>query len=889
MQTRSFAAALITLIATTTTSVAQWTVTNLHPAGGAWSYAYAANGGEQVGFAYVGGASRASIWSGTVVSRVDLNPAGALYSYAYSTSGGQQAGQAYVGGVQRASVWSGTSASWVDLNPAGSTDSRALAVSGGHQVGYAEVGGVIRASLWSGTAGSWVDLHPPNASQSSAAGISGGHQVGYVTVGGLARASLWNGTAISRVDLHPTNATESAALAASDGQQAGFATVNGEQHASLWTGTAASWVDLNPVGASWSRVNAVSDGQQAGYAFVTGQPYASLWNGTAASWVNLHAFVPAEFSSSEAEGISSDGVNTYVSGWGYNSITGRHEALLWTRPLTEPWTVVNLNPEGATESRAYAASGAQQAGYATVEGPPKAGMWSGTSSSWGGREPNYCSAYAYGMSNGQIVGSVNFCGFTGAALWSSASFVEITPALSLRSTAYGISGGQIVGFSEMGEGYRASLWSGTPGSWVNLNPAASSWSVAYAVGGGQQAGFARVGGADHASLWTGTVASWVDLHAANASQSYAFAASGGQQAGYVIVDGVDHASLWSSTATSWVDLHPEYATQSRAYAASGGQQAGYARVGGADHASLWTGTAASWVDLHAFVPAEFSSSYARGISSDSVRTYIAGYGYNTLTGRDEALLWKSICFTPSITSHPTPSNPLPGASSSFTVAAGGSEPITYQWRKNESPLVNGGRFSGVDTPAMAITNVQASDQGTYDCVVTDACSSSTSNGVDLSCRPIIVQQPATASAIAAGLQLSVSIPLGAVNTYRWRQNGQNLFNIPGLFSGVTTRTLTLLAADPSLVGTYDCVLTNVCGTTPSTSGTVYCPADLDNGSGTGIPDGGIDITDLIYFLGAFEAGSPAADLDDGTGNGISDGGVDISDLLFFLERFEAGC
>ncbi len=68
-----------------------------------------------------------------------------------------------------------------------------------------------------------------------------------------------------------------------------------------------------------------------------------------------------------------------------------------------------------------------------------------------------------------------------------------------------------------------------------------------------------------------------------------------------------------------------------------------------------------------------------------------------------------------------------------------------------------------------------------------------------------------------------------------------------------------------------------------------CPADLDNGSGTGTPDGGVDINDLLYFLGVFESGNVAADLDNGSGSGTPDGGVDISDLLFFLNHFEAGC
>jgi hypothetical protein len=68
-----------------------------------------------------------------------------------------------------------------------------------------------------------------------------------------------------------------------------------------------------------------------------------------------------------------------------------------------------------------------------------------------------------------------------------------------------------------------------------------------------------------------------------------------------------------------------------------------------------------------------------------------------------------------------------------------------------------------------------------------------------------------------------------------------------------------------------------------------CVADLDSGSGTGTPDGGVTIDDLLYYLSLFEAGNVAADLDDGSGTGTPDGGVTIDDLLFFLVRFEAGC
>ncbi len=68
-----------------------------------------------------------------------------------------------------------------------------------------------------------------------------------------------------------------------------------------------------------------------------------------------------------------------------------------------------------------------------------------------------------------------------------------------------------------------------------------------------------------------------------------------------------------------------------------------------------------------------------------------------------------------------------------------------------------------------------------------------------------------------------------------------------------------------------------------------CPADLDDGSNTGTPDGGVTIEDLLYYVTIFADGLHAADLDDGSGAGTPDGGVTIDDLLYFLERFAAGC
>lgn len=68
-----------------------------------------------------------------------------------------------------------------------------------------------------------------------------------------------------------------------------------------------------------------------------------------------------------------------------------------------------------------------------------------------------------------------------------------------------------------------------------------------------------------------------------------------------------------------------------------------------------------------------------------------------------------------------------------------------------------------------------------------------------------------------------------------------------------------------------------------------CVADVDDGGGQGVPDGGVTIDDLLYFISLYDAGSPDADVDDGTGSGVPDDGVTIDDLLYFLARFESGC
>jgi len=132
---------------------------------------------------------------------------------------------------------------------------------------------------------------------------------------------------------------------------------------------------------------------------------------------------------------------------------------------------------------------------------------------------------------------------------------------------------------------------------------------------------------------------------------------------------------------------------------------------------------------------------------------------------------------------------------------------------------------------------------------------------------------------------SLSTDDNGIINYRWNEGITVISQGPGATQNVVlsvgAHIITLTVSDSALLTSTDQVVITI--ESPS------CPADLDDGSGTGSPDGGIDINDLLYFLSAFEQGSGSADLDDGSGTGSPDGGVDINDLLFFLSHFEEGC
>ena len=69
---------------------------------------------------------------------------------------------------------------------------------------------------------------------------------------------------------------------------------------------------------------------------------------------------------------------------------------------------------------------------------------------------------------------------------------------------------------------------------------------------------------------------------------------------------------------------------------------------------------------------------------------------------------------------PIPQTVYAGGGASFSVKTGGSQPLSYHWQKNYSPLSDGGRISGTSSNTMTILNVDPGDQAVYSVIVSNA-------------------------------------------------------------------------------------------------------------------------------------------------------------------------
>ena len=152
--------------------------------------------------------------------------------------------------------------------------------------------------------------------------------------------------------------------------------------------------------------------------------------------------------------------------------------------------------------------------------------------------------------------------------------------------------------------------------------------------------------------------------------------------------------------------------------------------------------------------------------------------YDTVNSIEARLTVKD---PPAITQQPASVTAILGNNATFTVTAQGTAPLSYQWRRNGTPIPGATNSEppafNLQRSTLNLPNVQPSDAGLYTVTITNTLGTITSLNASLTVYtpPTLTTQPTNQTVRAGQTALLIATATGtAPLTYQWRFNGTNL-------------------------------------------------------------------------------------------------------------------
>ncbi len=150
--------------------------------------------------------------------------------------------------------------------------------------------------------------------------------------------------------------------------------------------------------------------------------------------------------------------------------------------------------------------------------------------------------------------------------------------------------------------------------------------------------------------------------------------------------------------------------------------------------------------------------FASNVGGSSVSLTAGPDGNLYYLSRGASALYKitsSSSSAPTITNHPASVTKSVDESVTFSVTASGTNPLQYQWLKNDAPILN------ANQSAYTIQSVQLTDAGNYKVIVTNTAGQATSNSATLTVlantKPVAnIITPIENTTYAAGTSISFS-------------------------------------------------------------------------------------------------------------------------------------
>jgi hypothetical protein len=211
------------------------------------------------------------------------------------------------------------------------------------------------------------------------------------------------------------------------------------------------------------------------------------------------------------------------------------------------------------------------------------------------------------------------------------------------------------------------------------------------------------------------------------------------------------------------------------------------------------------------------------VDYDSIRNLLVLFG--GFDGSNNGDTWELewLGYPPAISQQPGDLILCQSTDAVFSVTAGGTTPLAYQWRKN------GDEISDANDSSLVIHSVGVPDAGEYDVDVSNICGSLTSKAARLtvSTGHSITGQPQDRAELEwDDVTFWVMARGTPLLTYQWRKDGEEI-------PWATHNSLTFDPLTRGDAGTYDAVVTDVCGSIVSHSAVLTV---IPNCNHNNIPD-----------------------------------------------------
>jgi len=168
---------------------------------------------------------------------------------------------------------------------------------------------------------------------------------------------------------------------------------------------------------------------------------------------------------------------------------------------------------------------------------------------------------------------------------------------------------------------------------------------------------------------------------------------------------------------------------------------------------------------------------------------------------------------PTMVTQPVGATRTVGQSVTFSVAASGSGPLSYQWYLNGNPI------AGANSTTLVLPSVKTTDAGTYTAGVRNTAGEVLSSAAVLTVNPapiapVITGQPQPVT-VSAGqtAQFSVTATGTAPLAYQWQRNGVNI-------AGATSDNCSVVNAQSANAGSYRVIISNAAGSVTSSAATL---------------------------------------------------------------------